>query len=81
MLKNLSAWHVIVLVGVLILLFGAKRLPELAQGIGQSMRIFKSEIKDLTDDDEPARPVVAAPAAPAVALRPEPSVPEDRPAA
>ncbi|AEI12955.1 Sec-independent protein translocase subunit TatA [Cellulomonas gilvus] len=80
MLKNLSAWHVIVLVGVLILLFGAKRLPELAQGIGQSLRIFKSEIKDLADD-EPARPVVAAPAAPAVALRPEPVVPEDRPAA
>lgn len=55
MLRNLSAWHVIILVGVLILLFGANKLPELARGVGQSMRILKSEVKDLAEDD--ARPV------------------------
>jgi sec-independent protein translocase protein TatA len=66
MLRNLSAWHVIILVGVLILLFGANKLPELARGVGQSLRILKSEVKDLTEDDNPpaAAPAPAAQAQP-----------------
>jgi sec-independent protein translocase protein TatA len=70
MLRNLSAWHVIVLVGVLILLFGANKLPELARGVGQSLRILKSEVKDLTEDDTapaPAPDAHAQPAQPPVA--------------
>ncbi|MBT0992691.1 Sec-independent protein translocase subunit TatA [Cellulomonas sp. DKR-3] len=76
MLRNLSAWHVIILVGVLILLFGANKLPELARGVGQSMRILKSEVKDLTDDDAPA-PAAAqpSPVAPLVAA-PDAAAPE-----
>ena len=34
------------------LLFGGKKLPELARGSGRALRIFKSEVKDLGDDDE-----------------------------
>jgi sec-independent protein translocase protein TatA len=37
---------------VLVLLFGAKKLPELARGSGRALRIFKSETKGLMDDDD-----------------------------
>jgi sec-independent protein translocase protein TatA len=45
-------WHIIVLVVVLILLFGAKRLPDAARSLGRSLRIIKSETKGLIDDDK-----------------------------
>lgn len=45
-------WHIIVLVVVLVLLFGAKKLPGAARGLGQSLRILKSETKNLRDDDK-----------------------------
>jgi sec-independent protein translocase protein TatA len=44
-------WHIAVLVVVLILLFGAKRLPDAARSLGRSMRILKAETKGLVDDD------------------------------
>ncbi|AEI12263.1 Sec-independent protein translocase subunit TatA [Cellulomonas gilvus] len=47
-------WHIVVLVVVVVLLFGANRLPDLARSVGQSMKIFKNEVKDLRDDDKPA---------------------------
>ncbi|PZR52817.1 twin-arginine translocase TatA/TatE family subunit [Xylanimonas oleitrophica] len=46
----LRPWHILVLVIVILLLFGAKRLPDLARSVGQSLKIFKNEVKDLTDD-------------------------------
>lgn len=51
MLRGLEGWHFIILVVLIALLFGSKRLPDLARGIGQSMRIFKAEVKELKDDD------------------------------
>ena len=46
---------------VVILLFGAKKLPELARGSGRALRIFKSETKGLVDDDDDDdKPAVAA---------------------
>ena len=47
----LRPWHIAVLVVVLILLFGAKRLPDAARGLGRSLRIIKAETKGLADDD------------------------------
>ncbi len=47
----LKPWHIIVLVVLLLLLFGAKRLPDAARGLGRSLRIFKAETKNLMDDD------------------------------
>jgi sec-independent protein translocase protein TatA len=44
-------WHIIVLAVVLILLFGAKRLPDAARALGRSMRIIKAETRGLADDD------------------------------
>ena len=48
---SLRPWHIAVLVVVLILLFGAKRLPHAARSLGQSLRILKTEVKGLSDDD------------------------------
>jgi sec-independent protein translocase protein TatA len=47
-------WHVLVLAAVIAVLFGGKRLPDAARGLGRSMRIFKSEIRQLSDDAPPA---------------------------
>jgi sec-independent protein translocase protein TatA len=48
---TLRPWHIIILVGVLILLFGAKKLPDAARSLGRSMRIFKAETRGLMEDD------------------------------
>ena len=47
----LKPWHIAVLVVLLILLFGAKRLPDAARSLGRSLRIIKAETKGLVDDD------------------------------
>ena len=46
-----EGWHLVILVLVIVLLFGAKRLPDAARGLGRSLRIFKSEVSQLKDDD------------------------------
>ncbi|MDR7187402.1 sec-independent protein translocase protein TatA [Microbacterium sp. BE35] len=46
MLANIGGWHLILLLAVLLLLFGAARLPALAKGVGQSVRILKRETKE-----------------------------------
>ncbi|WP_069388126.1 Sec-independent protein translocase subunit TatA [Cellulosimicrobium cellulans] len=51
----LKPWHIIVLVVVILLLFGARRLPDLARSVGQSLKIFKKEVKELTEDDKDDR--------------------------
>ena len=49
---ELSPWHLLILAGVFVLLFGAKRLPDGARSLGRSLRIFKTEVKGLGDDDK-----------------------------
>ncbi|HEY3009118.1 MAG TPA: Sec-independent protein translocase subunit TatA [Micromonosporaceae bacterium] len=49
---TLRPWHIAVLVVVLVLLFGAKRLPDAARSLGRSLRIIKAETKGLVDDDD-----------------------------
>ena len=70
-----SPWHLLILAAVFVLLFGAKKLPDAARSMGKSLRIFKTEIKGLHDDDQaeagqprPAEPqqITAAPGAPSV---------------
>ena len=43
----------LVLVLVIVVVFGAKRLPDAARSLGRSMRIFKSEVKEMKDDGKP----------------------------
>ena len=48
-----GGWELILIVLVIMVLFGAKRLPEASRSLGRSMRIFKAETKGMRDDDEP----------------------------
>ena len=45
--------HILLVLVVIILLFGAKRLPDSARSLGKSLKIFKSEIKDTKEDKKP----------------------------
>ena len=51
MLGNLNGWHLVIILAVVLLLFGAPKLPGLARSIGQSMRIFRSEVKTMKDEN------------------------------
>ncbi|MEI6844866.1 MAG: Sec-independent protein translocase subunit TatA [Actinomycetes bacterium] len=44
--------HILLLLIVLVVLFGAKRLPDSARSLGKSLRIFKSEIKEINNDEK-----------------------------
>ena len=46
MFGNLNGWHAVILLVVILLLFGAPKLPALARSLGQSMKIFRSEVKN-----------------------------------
>ena len=50
-----APWHWVVLAILVIALFGYKKLPDAARSLGRSLRIFKTEIKGMKDDDERAR--------------------------
>jgi sec-independent protein translocase protein TatA len=51
-MPSLGGWEFVILIGILVLLFGAKRLPDMARSIGQSARVFKGEMKGLKNDEE-----------------------------
>jgi sec-independent protein translocase protein TatA len=53
MLSNLNGWHLLIVILVVLLIFGAPKLPGLARSLGQSMRIFRQEVKAMKDDDDP----------------------------
>ncbi|TPG33802.1 Sec-independent protein translocase subunit TatA [Mycolicibacterium hodleri] len=70
---GLQPWHWLIVIAVFVLLFGAKKLPDAARSLGKSMRIFKSEIKEMQSDgkdDEAAKP--ASPPTPITSERVEP---------
>ncbi|MBB3158081.1 sec-independent protein translocase protein TatA [Microbacterium proteolyticum] len=52
MFQGLTGWHLLVVLAVILLLFGAAKLPALAKSMGQSARVFKSEMKEMKRDDE-----------------------------
>jgi len=47
---SLSPWHWAILAVVIIVLFGAKRLPDAARSLGKSLRIFKSEVREMQNE-------------------------------
>lgn len=69
MLHGLTGWHLLIVLAVILLLFGAAKLPALAKSVGQSARVFKGEMKAMKSEDESD---AAAPApAPGVAAAPD----------
>ena len=83
-LFNLGGGEIILIVALFLILFGAKKLPELAKGLGQGIKEFKKATREVTDEmhsamEEPPPPPKPLPAAPKPAA-PEQTVPQSTPA-
>jgi sec-independent protein translocase protein TatA len=55
-----EGWHIVVLIVVVVLLFGWKRMPDAARSLGRSMRIFKSEVGEMKNDGKASPPSAAS---------------------
>jgi len=67
-MPSLGGWEWVILVVVVVLLFGAKKLPDMARSVGQSARIFKGEMKGMKSDKDKE----AAPQPGAATVEPQP---------
>ena len=78
-MNALTPGHLAIIAVLVIVLFGAKRLPEAARSLGKSLRIFKSEVRELQNDNKPEAPAPpAAPAQPVHSERVEPPAADGR---
>ena len=66
----LTGWHLVIILAVVVLLFGATKLPALAKGVGSSIRIFRGEMKSMEDDGAKSENVSQANPAPATPSEP-----------
>lgn len=53
-IQNLRPIEILLILLVILLLFGAKKLPDLARGVGRSLRIFRAETRELREDEDAA---------------------------
>jgi sec-independent protein translocase protein TatA len=60
--EALTPWHLLLIIVGFMLLFGYKKLPDAARSLGRSLRIFKSEMRELTPDQHAAAPASPDPA-------------------
>jgi len=60
-----GGWEIVLILAVVLLLFGAKKLPELAKGLGTGIKEFKKATREVTDEIQNAPTEPAKPAAPA----------------
>ena len=74
MLQGLTGWHFLIILAVILLLFGAAKLPALVKSMGQSARVFKGEMKAMKDEETTegktesvANPASEAPVSPTAA--------------
>lgn len=79
-MPNLKPIEIILILAVILLLFGAKRLPDAARGLGRSLRIFKSEVKAAQDDDGNSPPQQIQAASDEVTPNPVPPAQTTQPA-
>ena len=75
-----SPTHIVLLLLIALLLFGARRLPEIGRSLGHGMREFKDSISGNNDDEKPELPAMTAaePVDPADSTRVESFSPEER---
>ncbi|HXQ28632.1 MAG TPA: twin-arginine translocase TatA/TatE family subunit [Gemmatimonadales bacterium] len=64
MFGDLSLSHILILLLILVLVFGAKRIPEIGASLGQGIKEFKRSLKDVGDDRPDARVPPTPPASP-----------------
>lgn len=55
MLADLSIWHILILVVIIMLLFGSKRIPEIGGSIGKGIQEFKRGLREITNTDDASR--------------------------
>jgi sec-independent protein translocase protein TatA len=67
-----SLTHVLILLVIALLVFGARRIPEIGSSLGQGIREFKKSLKEM-GSDQPPQPPVPPPAGGASSLPPPPS--------
>lgn len=60
-MPDLGVPELLIIAGVVVVLFGSKKLPDAARAMGRSLRIFKSEVKELRDEPAPAPSAIEAP--------------------
>ena len=77
---SLSPWHWAIIAVVVILLFGSKKLPDAARSLGKSLRIFKSEVRELQNEgkSQTAPPAEPAPAE-SQSIQAPPAAPSEQP--
>lgn len=51
-MPNLGAPEILIILFIIMLLFGANKLPELARSVGKSARVLRSEVRELSSDEE-----------------------------
>jgi sec-independent protein translocase protein TatA len=78
MWNGLQPWHLIILLVLGILVFGSRRLPDAARSLGKSMRIFKSEIRELQHEGKPEDPTPTKPS-PVQSERVDTPAPDEKP--
>jgi sec-independent protein translocase protein TatA len=71
--------HIAVLVVILLLVFGAKRLPELGRSLGSGMREFKQSITGESNSEQPTLPAASQPAPPPAQAQAQPQAAETQP--
>jgi sec-independent protein translocase protein TatA len=79
----MGGWEWIIVLLAVLLLFGAKKIPELAKGLGQGIKEFKKATKEVTDEIQntptettPVKPVVASQSQPASTVPPNSTLPK-----
>jgi sec-independent protein translocase protein TatA len=85
----LGGWEIILILAVVLILFGAKRLPELAKGLGTGIKEFKKATRDVTDEihsameepPPPPRPLPESTTQPATKVEAQQTVPQSTPSA
>jgi sec-independent protein translocase protein TatA len=71
-----SIWHLLVIVAVIVLLFGGRRIPEVMKGMGEGIRSFKEGMRDDSHASTPVNPAPTNP--PASTVTPAPPAPENK---
>jgi sec-independent protein translocase protein TatA len=61
MFAMLNGWEIVLILAVVLVLFGAKKLPELARGLGQGIKEFKKSTREVQEEIENAVDVNSAP--------------------
>lgn len=79
MIANLKPTEIMIIVLLIVIVFGATKLPSIASNVGKSLKIFKKEVKDLREDDTPDTPTDSYAATGGVRVQPQPYHPASDP--